>query len=145
MARVSVEVEPTSLERRESGPVFGLISLAIDDSHFPEHGWSDFVVAVLVELWRALRNLDAGSDNETFSFFDGPYEITLTKQSRDLITVLGARRGPASDRTLEAEVSRSDLEASLRSASETICRECSKRQWIDNDVDRLTQVMSIGK
>ncbi len=65
--------------RTTSGSVTGIISITANGRTFPEPGWRDFVVNVLVWWIEAARML-AVEGRCTLNFMDGPYEARAVRE-----------------------------------------------------------------
>jgi hypothetical protein len=75
---------PTFRQKRPRGIVTGGICFRFEGGVFPEAGWSDFPVAVLVDwtdAWMQLVQVASRRD-VTWRFMDGPHSLTVSRIDR---------------------------------------------------------------
>jgi peptidoglycan/xylan/chitin deacetylase (PgdA/CDA1 family) len=153
---VDVVVDASALARNESGAITGPIWLRDGDpdtqADFPEVGWVDFPVSVLVswvqELQRLTRTVPSSGAEAACHFMDGPYYFTLTAESAGgwLIRCYEAR-----ERTTDAQsavhewrTGSSAFLASAIRASRAVLSQCDARGWWNRDTEVLRRSLESG-
>lgn len=75
---LKVFVNPATVEVGSSGTVSGAIWVEVNGREFPEAGWYDFPVRLLLTWFRSSEQLVSGrSGSEQFYFMDGPYRFVV--------------------------------------------------------------------
>jgi hypothetical protein len=133
VTQVDVMVDPTSMERTQTGAVAGPLWLRcrdprIDEQQLPERGWSDFPVPVLTWWLQALAQLASGHASE-LRFMDGPVVITIEPRPADRLAVLTSE--------LNVELSAAEFENGVRAAATSVLSECKRRNWSSRDILQL--------
>ncbi|MFI9380777.1 hypothetical protein [Kutzneria sp. NPDC052558] len=72
---VEIDVDVESLSASRSGAIWGDVWFTMNGDPFPERGWNDLVIALLVEFQAALGVVDGGDSVRRVRFFDGPYWV----------------------------------------------------------------------
>lgn len=80
MDKFKIRLNATSIVRTKLGTVGGEIFVQVGDFHFPEVGWWDMPVAVLLQ-WGEVLSTAKNTDQIDLVFFDGPYRLRLMRVS----------------------------------------------------------------
>jgi hypothetical protein len=83
---VRLLVDCASLEKSNSGPIWGRVCFAVADQFFPDAGWTDIAVAFCLHWVEGLRRL-ASRETTTASvfFMDGPFRADLKRASAESV------------------------------------------------------------
>jgi hypothetical protein len=83
---VRLLVDCASLERSNSGAIWGRICLEVADRFFPDAGWTDIAVVICVAWLEGLRRIASGEIiTGRVYFMDGPFRVDLKRASREAI------------------------------------------------------------
>ena len=132
---IEIVAVPLSLARSARGSITGQIFLRTPVGSFPEEGWSDFPVVIL--LWwiqglRALASRKTGSFRGRF--MDGPYAFLVQRSSGNSDEISWDNSGG------EALIGTISVDALLRSAvaaARAVATACRARGWTSKDLDSL--------
>ena len=153
---VDVVVDTTALVRHDSGTVAGPIWLRDGDADtqadFPEVGWVDLPLAVLVtwvsELQRLTRTVPASGSVTACHFLDGPYYFTVEVESVGGWTIrcFEARepRAQPEHPVHQWKTGGSAFLASAVRASRAVLAECDARGWWSRDTESLRRRLESG-
>jgi hypothetical protein len=146
---LKVEIQLDSLTQSARGAVFGEISVALDNSHFPEQKWNDFIVVVL-GWWSGscVALLRGAQQQEELWFMDGPFLMNMERAPDDLwrVRFLQLRAGPVPSLVRKESVPGLpdgvcirplSFVRSLTSSGYTVLHECARRGWATPDVEQL--------
>jgi hypothetical protein len=134
-----MKCDSTSLNITKSGVVWGNIWIDIRSGGFPEIGWNDMVVPVLIGAAQATAGLRDVGDIGSFTFFDGPFDVNLMVVERGVIAV-DMRRA---DRTVVRDVTAHDSWISgIVDCGAAVMVECKGREWSElSSVQDLAKVL----
>lgn len=133
---LNLVVETTSLRRSAHGSVTAIIYFVGEGDGFPDVGWDDFVVIILVWWLEAVTRIARGfSRREALEFMDGPVSAQLEVGADGMIEVRGCRHG----RVLQqlGRVSINTLIPPFLKAAAAILTACRAKGWASDDLDRL--------
>lgn len=86
--KLIVDKESFYLNKEGSTSVIGIIYFDLDGYFFPEHGWDDFVVALVSWLAKITIELSFDKKKEVeMDFMDGPFKISLRLNNKSQCTV----------------------------------------------------------
>jgi hypothetical protein len=145
---LKVEVHLDSLTQSAKGAVFGEVSVAVDNDHFPEQEWNDFIVVVLGWWSGRCAALLRGAQQEELWFMDGPLLMNMGRLPDDLWSVhflqLRAAPGPSMVRIAPFPgmpdgvcIHPLSFVRSLTNSGYAVLQECARRGWATPEVDRL--------
>jgi hypothetical protein len=153
---VDVVVDPAALVRNDSGTITGPIWLrdgdALTQADFPEVGWMDLPVAVLVswvsDLQRLTRTLPSSGAGLACHFMEGPYYFTVGVESAGswLVRCFEAReRSLRTERPVhEWRTGSSAFLASAVRAGRAVLAQCDARGWWSHDTEALRRCLEAG-
>jgi len=154
---VDVVVDATALVRTESGRVAGPIWLRDGDevtqADFPEVGWVDFPVAVLVSWLSNLQRLtravpSSGGSMSACHFMEGPYYFTVRPEKGGGWQVrCFEERERSAQRQRPVHEWRTGSSAFLASAvraGRAVLAECDTRGWWSRDTEALRRCLESG-
>jgi hypothetical protein len=131
-----VVLDDDSLERAQSGTVWGRVYFETGDEFFPERGWTDMAIAFLNAWLAALLRIASGSvQQERVCFMDGPFELVLSATNSGLVDV-GLIHKEDIVRTTKAAIKELLQDAVLN--GKNLLRTCDQRGWQDQDRDIRT-------
>jgi len=130
-----VHCDVSSLEQSQSGAVWGGVWISAGQQHFPEPGWNDMVVALLVELHRAINQIRRANGSARVRFFDGPFWMDLKLEQGDKLSISAS--GQRAGIGLTDTVDLAPFERSLMDESALVLRECELRGWGDQTDVRI--------
>lgn len=153
---VDVVVDATALVRNDSGAIAGPIWLRDGDADtqadFPEVGWVDLPLALLVswvsELQRLTRTLPSSGTETACHFMDGPYYFTVRVESAGdwLVRCFEARERSAQTEqpAHEWRTGGSAFLASAVRAGRAVLAQCDARGWWSHDTEALRRCLESG-
>jgi hypothetical protein len=153
---VDVVVDVTALSRNDSGSVVGPIWLRDADpdaqADFPEVGWVDFPVAVLVawvsDLRRLTSTLPSSAADIACHFMDGPYYFTVRVERAGgwRVRCFEAReRSRRAQRPVhEWRTASSAFLASAVRAARAVLAQCDARGWWSRETEALRRCLESG-
>ena len=135
-APASIEIDPNTLERSESGSITGLIHLRLGSQAFPEPSWNDFPVVILGWWLDALHQLrDGSAAHAECQFMDGPCHFNIKPAGE-------AWRLEAVQNEGVVQVELVDPQSLWRSAvskAHDLLGVCRQRGWTGRDVSVLAK------
>jgi hypothetical protein len=140
---VVMKCDSTSLNVTRSGVVWGDVWLDVGAGGFPEIGWNDMLVPVMICAAQATAALRGVGDTGSFTFFDGPFDVKLAVVEDDVITVDMRRVG----RTLvQGRATRDPWVSGLIDCGAAVVVECATREWSGlssvRDLDKALRSLS---
>jgi hypothetical protein len=134
---VEIRCDLESLDSSESDTIWGAVWLEYGKACFPERGWMDMVVAVLIAIAQATRALKEGALSAHAPFFDGPMELDFMKSEKDGLLVINMKGPEAANPNIIATSWTAWVSTVIDCAGRLI-HECERRSLSDqSDVVRL--------
>src|SRR5690348_10413866 len=90
---VVMRCDVESFDRTRAGVIWGKVWVAIGAEGFPEVGWNDILAPVLIGAIKATNSMRMVGDVGRFTFFDGPFDVEMTLDERDMIALDMRRSG----------------------------------------------------
>ena len=136
-------IDPATFELNHGGSVSGVIWLSIDGRDFPEAGWYDFPLKLLL-AWQFScgRLATLGSGTEDLSFMDGPFRCVLGVESGEWSATLFERGVSIGSPEI---IDGSAFRASVFQACRESLRVSIDRGWNTDEVAQLTHVVGTGQ
>jgi hypothetical protein len=134
---VVMKCDSTSLHVTRAGVVWGDIWLDVGSGGFPEIGWNDMLVPVLIDAAQATAALRDVGDTGSFTFFDGPFTVKLAVVKHDVIAVDMRRAGRS---VVQGHAARDAWVSGLVDCGVAVMVECETREW-----SNLSDVRNLGK
>lgn len=122
--------------------ITGVIYLSMENTCFPERGWSDFP-AIILQWWlEGFRALSLGSEPSVIcNFMDGPYFFTVTnKESHIEIECVVDRKIPKTIVTHRTTIDAAMGE--VKRAGNILVAECTDRGWDTKEIRDLAVLMA---
>ena len=143
MSSVSVSVDDSTIARRSSGSITGVIFFRMLGKPFPADDWSDFPIVLLGWWLEALASLYLGQDRCELEFMDGPYAVFVSRNGDETIRLAPHRNGlPSGEEVIEKL---SDLSLELLLVANECRGLCRDRLWSGGDVSALSDSISALK
>jgi hypothetical protein len=116
--------------------------LQVDDFHFPDPKWSDFVVVLLAWWCAALARIFRGESAPIeVRFMEGPYLAELGPLDGGVLQLTLVEAGLKRYVLGRSDVELGPLVESVISAAERTLSECRKRNWWSRDANELAESM----
>jgi hypothetical protein len=153
---VDVVVDATALTRNNSGSIIGPIWLRDADpdaqADFPEVGWVDLPVAVLVswvsDLQRLTRTLPSSAADTACHFMEGPYyfSVRVERAGGWRVRCFEAReRSRRAQRPVhEWRTGSAAFLASAVRAARAVLAQCDTRGWWSRETEALRRCLESG-
>lgn len=142
MNTITVQTEPTSLEKSGSQAITGVIFFDFTSYQFPEKGWNDFVIVVLCWWLSVLGKITIGkSDSEELRFMDGPLYVKVTKLNNNLCGVECFDGGSRENPEFSGKYKFTDILNSVLEVAKTTYSVCSQNEWDGKDISTLKRLI----
>ncbi|MER5472482.1 hypothetical protein [Streptomyces sp. NPDC002685] len=125
-----------SLERTNSGTIWGNVWHELEGQYFPHRGWNDMIVPYVTALADGVCEVAYGRSADV-DFFDGPYSIELLPKAPRIQVVLKGAPG-----SISGEMEYGDLVSDVARAGKRLLDVCQQRGWsLDDDVRQLKLIL----
>lgn len=130
------------LTRSQGGTVWGKVYFKLGDQFFPEHDWTDMVVAFAGAWLEALiRIANQSTKRETVWFLDGPFSISLFVASEHALEITFLHKDAVKHSTNELIA---NLLKDAVSTGSQLLRRCKQNGWLDHDTETLQIALEKG-
>lgn len=132
-------VDTASLYRRERGPIWGRVCLAMGEQFFPNVGWTDIVVGFCVCWLHALRQLASKETTaETVFFMDGPFRADVKLTSGDSVELVLVDFHTPETIKHRSQQRMAGLLRNAITVGQSILKTATEQSWVnDQDVQAL--------
>jgi hypothetical protein len=132
-----------------AGSIVGAIWLSDGSaSAFPEHGWSDFSVALLAAWIPSLQQLMRRGEAAECHFMEGPYHFVATSKDTHQWSIACFERRDADVRVgnavLELDATPTEFLGGAITAARALLGYCDARGWWSDDTERLRKAVEDG-
>jgi hypothetical protein len=144
---IQLLIDGASLERRETGPIWGRVCFSTGERSFPDAGWTDIVVGFCLCWLHALQQLASKTTTaETVFFMDGPFRADMKLTSADSVElVLVDFHSPESVKHRSEERIATLLGNAVK-CGESLLNATRQRDWVnDKDVQALRSEIGAAK
>jgi len=132
----------TSLERSTHGTISGQVWLVWPDASFPEEGWSDLIIGVVLAFAEATTKIRSGQVQETVVYFlDGPFSVHLSSASPEQ---LGMRMCRRDDTWFTVVADLDEWIDSVRIVARSTVARCHELGWRSSELDKLESLVRVG-
>jgi hypothetical protein len=102
---VSINADLSTLQVYRSGSIIGNICVEIDGEHFPSADWSDFAFVIIGNWLQEGGKLARGEcTSVTLFFFDGPYCINVSNDTKNMCKYALIKRGSSQDHVISSGI-----------------------------------------
>src|SRR6478609_372025 len=124
-----------SFMRSQAGTVWGKVYFKVGDQFFPDHDWTDMVVAFSSAWLEALiRIANRSTKRETVWFLDGPFSISLFAASEHVLEISFLHKDAMKHSTNELI---GDLLEDAVSNGKQLLNLSQQKDWLDHDTETL--------
>ena len=135
-------VRPESLEM-SSHNIFGEVWLDLNGTHFPEQGWTDVVIPIVLQFLDALHATESEAQAQTVHFLDGPYEVHLKAFGSEDLQIEAYRRDKEDvlHLVVTSRTPRDGLARSVRRAASNVIMFSQENDYHSHDLERLENAL----
>ena len=135
-----IKFDAETLSQSSSGAITGSIWFEAGDP-FPERGWSDFVVVILVWWLKAAASLGRRRGSVELQFMDGPYVVTVEANDEGYCSVEFVKTGLTRTVIGTSTVETLRLIQGLENVAKEVVEECTRRDFESADLDELRALL----
>lgn len=124
----------------KSGNVIGNIYFNIDGINFPDEGWSDFIIVILIWWIEAISKINPKRKSDTFQlgFMEGPLFVRGYVKGENVTELeFTKERSNKSEIFFTSTCSISQMQISIYQAAKEILKQAETRGWDSDDIKRL--------
>lgn len=138
----SLRCDLETIRRSAKGSITGSLHVQLGMLAFPDRGWSDFVVVVLVWWLDALYRLAAGHRTVALEFMDGPYAMQVTAVDMPTWTLECVRKAGEIVVLSKVRVDAVQVIMETERVARQIVKICETRGWKSPDLDTLRDLLN---
>lgn len=135
-----IKCDTETLSQSSSGAITGSIWFEAGDQ-FPERGWSDFVVVILVWWLKAAASLARRRGSVELQFMDGPYAVAVEANDEGTCSVEFVNTALTRTVIGTSTVETLRLIQGLTNVAKEVVEECTRREFQSTDLDELRAVL----
>ncbi len=136
-----IEYNASKLYKSELDTISSEIYFRFTDDYFPEKGWNDFVVTILIWWIEAFIKLFLNEeDTVEFDFMDGPFTIEAEDKQKNLDCK--CLEGINSKVVAKFSVDKDLFGKNLKKVANQVIRDCISKGYQTNELHKLNAKLS---
>jgi hypothetical protein len=136
-------VDSTRLEKSSNHAVTVVIFWKVGNDSFPDEKWNDFVVVILSWWIEACLRLTHDSEREILRFMDGPYQVRIELDGKDLRFFFEHRIHNKSIVITSGVKTLESFRSELRNISQQIITKCKALGFESQDIEKLQKMATL--